>query len=370
MHTVGKILWLPCLVLLSLAAEGGMGPQQRLLELGERIASTSNAPELYLRRALIYAEVGEYRLAFADVDSAAQLGHKARSEFVRGVLLYRLGQIDQALPLFNAYLDAQPQDPAATLYRARILRDAGQLEASLRDYLSYLKLRPQAEPGDTLMAARLIVTLAQQGHAQYHIDDALALLDEQSSRRGHAAQMQRYAIELERSRCHSEQALKRLQALHDNARRSPDWHLQVAEQALLLNQYAQAGHALEQAEQRLQQRRPSASKAELEHRLTFLRVLLYGATEHDMNGEDHAATVAQYYPAQNSTTSMTQSHAHGSAHRHSHAPHAPAHHHAVSNATHTHDALQGFEQPQAGEAHFSPEWRDNISAFVACLNQQ
>lgn len=364
MHTIAKPLRLAIMLLLCANAQAGMGPQQRLQQLSERISASSDAPELYLRRALIYAEVGEYRLAFADVDSAAQLGHTTRSQFVRGVLLYRLGQIDQALPLFDAYLDAHPQDPAATLYRARMRRDSGQLEAALEDYLSYLKLRPEAEPGDTLMAARLIVNLAGQGHANYRIDDALALLDEQRRLRGHGASLQRYAIELESARCHSAEALDRLQALHANARRSPSWHLQLAEQLLLQGRMDQASQSLAQAEQRLHKRRPSASKAELEHRLSFLRVVIDNSTQQGLDNEEISAALTHYYPPQNSPPHHPHRHDHGASH--SHAVHSHGEHHQA----HSHDTLQGFEQPQLSETGYAPQWRENLSAFVACLTRQ
>lgn len=373
MRVVSKTLLLHALLLLSLSAQAGMGPQQRLLELSERIAATASAPELYLRRALIYAEVGEYRLAFADVDSAAQLGEKSRSPFVRAVLFYRLGQIDQALSLFDAYLEAYPQDPAAMLYRARILRDAGQLEAALRDYLAYLELRPEAEPGDTLMAARLIVTLAKQGHAEYRIDHALALLDKQHQALGHAPQLQRYAIELESARCHSAQALQRLHALHANARRSPRWHLQVAEQALLLDQQARASEALAQARERLLKRRPSASKAELEHRLSFVNVLLQQAQTQGLNPDNSDATRALFYPPATPSQHSHPAHEHVHAHdrgAHSHAPDSATHKHAGHDAPHSHAGLQGFEQPVLSQAGYAPDWAQSTSAFVACLTAQ
>ncbi len=89
-----RYIILLCVCLCSLPASAGIGLNERLVLLSERIASSPSDPDLYLRRALIYSDTGEFKLAFADLDTASGFGPVENTYFVRGILFYRLGQLD------------------------------------------------------------------------------------------------------------------------------------------------------------------------------------------------------------------------------------------------------------------------------------
>lgn len=352
-------------------AVAGLGGQQRATMLSERIWQQPSDPALYLRRALIYADIGEFRQAFADVDTAAELGPVADTQFVRGVLMYRLGQFDPALALLDRFLAAQPQHSNALLYRARVLRDAGQFRAALRDYLAYFPLNPNATPGDYLMAARLMVMLSKLPDSPYSPEDALALLDQRRKAVGFAPQLQRYAIEIETARCHSQAAVKRLQALHANAKRAPRWQLQIAEQMLLLGDTSAVRAALNRAEEQLALRRPTASKTRLMRRHEFLTELLANHLSGELTQDRARAVFNQHYP--DADMEASERHYHGAdSGPHRHGGKAGEHVHDVPQApaAHHHALLDGFEQPAASRPPRAEASHASVQSFFACLAGQ
>lgn len=375
-----RYIILLCVCLCSLPASAGIGLNERLVLLSERIASSPSDPDLYLRRALIYSDTGEFKLAFADLDTASGFGPVENTYFVRGILFYRLGQFDQALPLFDAFIDANPRNPDALIYRARVLRDAGQTKAALADYLAYFALNPQAGPGDYVTAAHLMTVMAERGDAGRSHQDVLEFLDARIRELGAAPQLQRYAIELEQQACRSEQVIERLNQLYPNARRAPQWHLQAAEQYLLLDQKDRTDKALETARALLSQRRPTAIKAELSHRAAFLHAVL---EQRVMSTDTFDAVLRRFYPdglPAGHAGAAQVAHVHSSASgrpAHSH-EHSQEHSHATSDShthrpdaephTHAHDSasIGGFEQPQAGTAAYQPEWAGPVAMFVRC----
>jgi tetratricopeptide (TPR) repeat protein len=264
---------------------------QRIQRLSDQINASPADPALYLRRALIYADLGEFKRALVDIDKAAQFGPPEETYLVRGMVLYRLGQFSQALPWLNRYLDRHPKHAGALHYRARLLREQHQPEAALRDYQRYLAEVAQPSPGDVLVTAQLMVLLADQGHKQYPRAKAVAFLDERiqkfsthqsadqaGTQSGNAAELVRYALEIEEQSCHSQAVLQRLHSLPASSRQAVAWHLQVAEQHLLLQQAPAAQTALTTAQQVLQQHRPSPARAEQAARYAVLQGVLASKT--------------------------------------------------------------------------------------------
>lgn len=350
-------------------AQAGIGLPERLVLLGERIAATPADPNLYLRRALIYSDSGEFKLALADVDTAAQFGPVENTYYVRAILLYRLGQFAQALPLLNQFIKANPTHTEALMYRARVLRDAGQREKALADYRRYFGLQANAEPGDYLTAARLMVELADQNRRGYSRSGALALLDARIAALGNAPQLQRYAIEIEQQSCHSTEVLARLQQLHATARQAPQWHLQVAEQHLLLGQLSAAREQLQAAHTLLAARRPSADKAQLAHRHDFVRDLLVLNDKIRGRAGRIDQVHRQYYPAAAAGKAVTPQVADT-------APQAKRQwtdfepYDAAQSEAAEHPPLGGFEQPQAGANRYEASWSEPVQAFYRCLRNR
>ncbi|MES2685070.1 MAG: tetratricopeptide repeat protein [Pseudomonadota bacterium] len=357
---------LVCLGLFCTAAQAGIGLPERLVLLGERIAAAPADQGLYLRRALVYSDTGEFKLALADVDTAAQFGEVANTYFVRAIILYRLGQFAQALPLLNQFIKANPGHAEATMYRARVQRDAGQHEAALADYRRYFSLQARAEPGDYLTAARLMVELAGQGRKGYSRHAALAFLDARIQQLGNAPQLQRYAIEIEQQGCRSSEAVARLEQLHANARRAPQWHLHMAEQQLLLARTEAASASLADAKRLLDARRPSADRAQLLHRHDFLAALLTLPTTAKGRSQRTAQLYQRFYPVaapgSPARSKMRWSDFEQADATHTDGPEDPA--------PDPHTALAGFEQPQSAASRYDAAWAAPIEPFYRCLRNR
>lgn len=337
------------------AATAGMGLPQRLSLLSERIESAPSDPALYLRRALILADLGEFQRAFADVERAARLGPVTDVGWVRSILLHRLGQLDQALPPLNDFLRAHPEHTAALRFRARLLSEAGEQAAALADYRRYLDLHPRPEPGDVLAVAQLMTVLADRGEAGLSIDDVLAFLDAQIAALGRAPTLQRHALAIEQDRCRAAPTLARLQALPEVARDAPHWHLAVAEQQLLLDRPEAAQAALDAAQARLSARRPTADTRAQRQRHAFLSDWLKLTAQTEADTAQREALVRRFTAASEPPD-----------HRHSHAEANPHAHDDAGAGGHRHGALDALLQPAASTPGKALKDGGAIAAFYRC----
>lgn len=338
------------------AARAGMGLPERLSLLSERIEAAPTDPALYLRRALILADLGEFQRAFADVERAASLGPVADVGWVRSLLLHRLGQLDQALPPLNAFLRAHPEHTAALRFRARLLGEAGAHAAALADYRRYLDLHPRPEPGDVLAVAQLMMVLAERGGAGLSVDDVLAFLDAQIAAQGQAPTLQRQALAIEQGRCRAAPALARLQALPEVARDAPHWHLAVAEQQLLLDRPEAAQVALDAAQARLDARRPTADTRAQRQRHAFLSDWLKLTAQAEADAAQREALVRRFTAAP--ASEPEHHHAHADAH-----PHA---HDDAGAGGHRHGPLDALLQPAAAPSGEAAQAGAAIAAFSRC----
>lgn len=357
-----RVLVLLGMSLFAAASLAGIDLSERIPLLSQRIAAAPTDQSLYLRRALVYSDIGEFKLALADVDTAAQFGPAENTYFVRAVLLYRLGQLEQALPLLDRFLKSNPDHTEALMYRARVLRDAGRAEAALADYRRYFALLPDTQPGDYLTAARLMVQLADQGRSQngrrYRRSDAVAFLDARIRQLGDAPQLQRYAIEIEQQACHSSAVIERLQQLHANARRAPQWHLQLAEQQLLTGQAEAARQSLAAAQTLLDERRPSADKAQLQQRHAFLEAVLALPVAQRNDRVRLQTLYRQHYPKAVSTTATPRG-----------ASDAAALQPQAARPVHSHTPLTGFDQPRLVDQMPEAASSEAVQVFTHCLRK-
>lgn len=354
-----------------------MGLQERLPLLEERIQNDPSNVDLYLRRALVLSDLGEFKRAFSDLDTAAQLGSPKQTYFVRGMLFYRLGQFDTAVSFFSQFLEQYPDNTGALLYRGRVLRDAGKHQSSLDDHLRYIAVNPNAEPGVYLAITQLMTGLIEQGSSQYDYDQLLAILDQRVAQLGAAPQLQGYAIEVVKSICQADQAIQRLNQLPDQSQRAPQWHLQLAEQNLLLNNATQAQQHLNDANANLQQKRPTAFRAEQMHRYRFLKQLLDAPPA---SSAIFAQAYYAFYPSQTKHTEGGQhsdGHNHDDDHTHTYIhnhenDHGDHHHHHDDHeeSTHTHDPLDDFQQPNKADPNYQNTWAEPVEPFRRCALQR
>jgi len=230
----------------------------RIGALSRRLEQTPYDQTLLLQRALAYAEDNQPDLALADVLRAEEAGDPVEAAFTHGVLLYRAGDYASALPYFNRYLQAYPQDRGSLDYRARLLRDTGKNREALADYETLLGLSDSLDPGYYIATARLLAGLPDRG-----VDEALALLDKRVAQRGPITPLQRYAIELEKGRGNYQRAIERMAGLDQRLKATPQWQVEVAELLLMDARPGEALPYLAVAREQLESGRPTALRREL-----------------------------------------------------------------------------------------------------------
>ena len=230
----------------------------RIGALSRRLEQTPYDQTLLLQRALAYGEDNQPDLALADVLRAEEAGDPVEAAFTHGVLLYRAGDYASALPYFNRYLQAYPQDRGSLDYRARLLRDTGKNREALADYETLLGLSDSLDPGYYIATARLLAGLPDRG-----VDEALALLDKRVAQRGPITPLQRYAIELEKGRGNYQRAIERMAGLDQRLKATPQWQVEVAELLLMDARPGEALPYLAVAREQLESGRPTALRREL-----------------------------------------------------------------------------------------------------------
>jgi tetratricopeptide (TPR) repeat protein len=227
----------------------------------KQIAQYPLAQAPYIQRGIAYSNDGLHELALQDYHHAETLGDPIRVAFDLGVLHYRMGRLDEARAYLDRYLESFPEYTAALEYRARVLRDAGDINGSLADYRAFLRLSPRPNPGHYNAAASMLASLPEQG-----IADALALLDEGIARIGLLPQLQRQAVELELARQQPQAAVARMQTLAPALGDSPDWQVEMAELLLRVGDTTGARQQFTQALARLSGLRQTPARISLAQR--------------------------------------------------------------------------------------------------------
>jgi tetratricopeptide (TPR) repeat protein len=242
-----------------------MGAQGERDLLDQLIEKTPGEQLLYIKRGESWSRDGEYDRALADFDTAARLGDPAQLLFPRGQTWYRMGQFDQALGCFDELLDRNPDDVVALAYRARILRDTGRREAAVSDFEALFRLRPKSDPGYYLSVAQLSLDVPGRG-----VNGALGFIDQGIANLGTLVSLQDYAIALEIQRKDYHAALLRLESLHPQLGKSPDWKVKKGKLLAAMDRKQESQQFLLQAQQQLQSLRPTPARIALQTELSNL----------------------------------------------------------------------------------------------------
>jgi TonB family protein len=100
----------------------------------------------YAKRAESNATKGDFTLALADYNKAAEMESAEMSVFVgRAKTHYNLKSYDKALSDYDRVVELAPKDPAAYYYRAMTYERAGKPDKALADYLQASTLDPKNE---------------------------------------------------------------------------------------------------------------------------------------------------------------------------------------------------------------------------------
>lgn len=232
--------------------------EDRIRLLGDQIAKQPKRQSLYIQQAIAYSDNRQADIALQRIAIAEKMGPTSNAAFAHGVILYRLGKFDAAEDYFSKHLEKSPKHIGSLEYRARLLRDSGDFEGALRDFQALFRLNRSANPGHYLSVARMIAALPGGGH-----DAALAMLDERMQETGVLSQLQRYAIEVERTRKNYSEALRRLSTLDESLRATPQWKVEAAQLLILDENPEDAAPLLDIAEQQLTNLNLNSSRRDL-----------------------------------------------------------------------------------------------------------
>jgi len=249
------------------------GDHRTLAELDAIIKESPGEPSLLVARGALNSMSGQWDKAERDLRLAEALGNKDDVAFEFGQLYYRRGEYQKALGYIDTYIGVYPTHPAAFLLRARAASEAEQFDIAIESYYTYFSLSADPQPGEYLVAARLLVSRKPAG-----INTALALLDLGISKLGLNPQLQRYAMALELRRGDTESALGRWYSLKDQLGRTPEWGITLARVLILDDSVDEARLAVQAAKARLIGLRQTPARkaagetiARLERQLTEVR---------------------------------------------------------------------------------------------------
>ena len=209
---------------------------------------------LFLRRGELYRAHIDWKSAESDYDRAARLDPKlAVVDFCRGRMLFESGRDERARVELDKFLAGQTNHVDALIVRARVLVRLGQRQAAVADFTHAIAQAP--EPGPEYFLER-----AQAQAAEGEVDAALRGLDEGVKRLGPLVTFQLYAMDLDLTRQHFDDALRRLETISAQSARKEKWLARRGEILALAGRrdeakqaYAGASLAIEALPPRLRQ---------------------------------------------------------------------------------------------------------------------
>lgn len=246
---------------------GHPGQHEQLQRAERAIEQNPNEQALYIRRASIYSEGGDYEKASADLQHAEKLGSPDNASFEWGLLHYRKGDFVTAGQYLDSYLRQFPASGIALEYRAKAALEAGDKQEAITYFTRNLDLLERPNPGIYIATADLF-------HDLNETTQALALLDNGMGKLGVIPQLQRRAIDLELEMGNTANAISRLETLRLALRENPDWKLDMAELLATEGRNKEAQKLVTEARGEVQLLRPTPARTRLLQRAAQLQTSL------------------------------------------------------------------------------------------------
>ncbi|MDA2911669.1 tetratricopeptide repeat protein [Nitrospiraceae bacterium AH_259_D15_M11_P09] len=212
-------LVLSALLLLSSSIHAHGTFHERIGRVDRQIEQDPQNAELYLTRAGIYRNNGDWGAALADIDRAAQLDPGRREvDYFRGRVFLAAGLPEKAEATLRRFLVTAPDHPAARVARARALAKLGRHLEAADDFTRAIRYAPVPIPEYYLERAQALVLAGEE-----HRGEAIRGLDEGMVQLGPLMTLVLVAIELEVERGHFDTALARLERLAAHVPRQEWW---------------------------------------------------------------------------------------------------------------------------------------------------
>lgn len=187
---------------------------EQIERVSRRIAARPEVASLYLRRAELHRDHGDWPAALADVQRAAERGAPtAETALLRGLVFADAGSRASALDEFDASIAAAPTAAALTA-RARVLVALDRTEEAAVDLAEAIERADMARPDLFLELSRLLASPPME-----RLEEALRCIELGIERLGRLPAFAQEAIVLDRCLGDYSSALKRVDALLQTANR-------------------------------------------------------------------------------------------------------------------------------------------------------
>ncbi len=187
------------------AALHAHGTSHEVIEAVSReITARPDEASLYLRRAFLHLEHGDWHACLLDTDEAerrqtADLGVGV----IRGRALAAGGQFVEAKAVLDAFVVAHPAHAAGLMERARVRGALGQKAEAADDFVRAMAHTPQPEPDHVFELAGFLCRAGREPDAVAAIDSALTTAPAQPA-------LVERAVQIEAELGHFDAALRRL----------------------------------------------------------------------------------------------------------------------------------------------------------------
>jgi tetratricopeptide (TPR) repeat protein len=181
----------------------------RLAAASDRIAAHPDDALLYLARADLYRDHGDFAQAMEDIDRAEALDAQLpAARLVRAHVLQDSGRLEEADAVLSRVLARSPEQGEALGMRAAVRLALGRNLEAARDYDRAIAQQAVAKPDLYLMRSRALAAAGDE-----HLAEAIEGLDTGIARMGPVATLERAALELELRRGTTDAALERLDGM-------------------------------------------------------------------------------------------------------------------------------------------------------------
>lgn len=189
------------------------GTSHELIEAASReIASRPDDAPLYLRRANLHLEHGDWRACLLDVDEAERRQTQdLGAGFVRARAQVAGGFFAEAKVALEKFLAAHPQHVAARMERARVFGALGKKAEAAEEFLRAISHMPQPEPDQVFELSALLCAAGREA-------DALAAIDRALKATPGVPSLVECGVKIEMSLGHFDGALRRIEGAIGAAR--------------------------------------------------------------------------------------------------------------------------------------------------------
>jgi predicted Zn-dependent protease len=208
-------------VLLSLAAaaplQAHQGLHEQIAAVTERIRHEPRNGALYLRRAELYREHRQWRLAARDYERARRYDPRLEPvDLGKGMMLLEAGRAAEALFPLRRYVQSAPADARGHLSLGRAYAALGRTPEAVGELGLAVQYTPDPDPDLILERAHVLAAANRR-------DEALRTLDEVLATRGPLIALQLAAIDLEVQSRDYDAALRRIDEAEASSPRKESW---------------------------------------------------------------------------------------------------------------------------------------------------